>query len=165
MGAGRPEAWTIDKRSEAINIIIDRICEGESLRAILLHANRDVLPSMSLFLIWVSEDNQLKDQYARAMDIRSEVLFDEIIEIADTDNGDLDISDDGKLIVRGEVVQRSRLKIDARKWALSKMQPKKYGDKLDIDHSSSDGSMSAPTKIVFTKGSSADGDGGAGSKD
>ncbi|MFD2597514.1 hypothetical protein ACFSQ3_01015 [Sphingobacterium corticis] len=165
MGVGRPDIWIEEKRAEAIEAIINRICDGESLRSILLYANRDILPSMSLFLKWVSEDNQLKDQYARAMDIRSDMLFDEILEIADESNADTDLSDEGKMIIRGDIVQRSRLRIDARKWALSKMQPKKYGDRLDVDHTSSDGSMSAPTKIVFTRGSNPDGSSGEGTKD
>lgn len=131
MGRGRPETWTPDKKEQAIEIIIDRICQGESTRSILLHANRDILPGMPLFLRWVEADEDLRNQYARAMEIRSEVLFDEILEISDEANADLDIGDDGKLRVIGEAVQRSKLKIEARKWALSKMQPKKYGDKID----------------------------------
>ena len=56
-------------------------------------------------------------QYARATGLRTDVIFDEIEDIADGD-GD---------------VARDRLRIDARKWSLSKMQPKKYGDRLEID--------------------------------
>lgn len=151
--AGRPEYWVEEKKKLAIEIIISRICDGESLRSILQYANREILPSPAVFLKWVAEDEQLQKQYARAMEVRAEILFDEILDISDESNADLDIGDDGKLRTIGEAIQRSRLKIDARKWALSKMNPKKYGDKQEIDHKSSDGTMSSqPTQIIFTKG-------------
>lgn len=130
--AGRPETWIPEKKCEAIDQIIERICEGESLRSILQHANREILPTVAVFLKWVSEDESLEKQYARAMAVRSDVLFDEILEISDESNADLDIGDDGKLRTVGEAIQRSRLRVDARKWALSKMNPKKYGDKIDV---------------------------------
>lgn len=149
MAAGRPETWTKDKKTEAIDTIIQRICEGESLRSILLYADRNILPTMAVFLKWVSEDEELEKQYARAMSIRAEAMFDEIIEISDESNADLDIGDDGKLRIVGEAVQRSRLKIDARKWALSKMNPKKYGDKVDV---TSDGEKVVTTVINLGSG-------------
>lgn len=42
-------------------------------------------------------------------------------------------------VVNGEAVQRSKLRVDARKWALSKLLPKKYGDKIDVNHGNADG--------------------------
>lgn len=125
--------WTDDKKQEAIEQIIRRICDGESCRSILDNADRSLLPDYSTFLAWVEADEDLAKHYARAMELRAEKLFDEIIEIADSSNADLDVSDDGKLVVIGEAVTRSRLRVDARKWALAKMQPKKYGDKIEVD--------------------------------
>lgn len=124
--------WDDDNKSEAIQIVLDRICDGESLRGILHWASRDRLPSVSTFLGWVKEDTDLQKQYARACEVRAEQIFDEILEISNESNADLEIGEKGNLIINGEAVQRSRLKIDARKWALSKMNPKKYGDKVDV---------------------------------
>ncbi|QBQ41070.1 terminase small subunit protein [Sphingobacterium psychroaquaticum] len=130
--AGRPETWVEDKKQTAIDTIIQRICEGDSLRSILMYADREVLPSMGVFLKWVGEDQELEKQYARAMSVRAESMFDEIIEISDESNADVDFTEEGKMRIVGEAVQRSRLRVDTRKWALSKMNPKKYGDKVDI---------------------------------
>lgn len=144
--------WTPEKKVEASEQILRRICEGESVRSILDCANRDLLPDYSTFLAWVEADKSLAKHYARAMEVRADKIFEEIIEIADESNADLSVSEKGTLVIDGEAVARSRLRVDARKWALSKMMPKKYGDKLEHDHRSSDGSMSpAPTSIVFTK--------------
>lgn len=129
----RPVRWDEDKKKAAIEQIISRICEGESVRSILDHANRDLLPAYVTFLEWVAENEELAKQYAKAMEIRSDKLFDEIIEIADESNADISVSDDGKITVIGEAVSRSRLRVDARKWALSKMMPKKYGDKIEVE--------------------------------
>jgi hypothetical protein len=68
--------------------------------------------------------------------VRSDVLFEEIIEIADTtEEGTVVETDDhGRTKEKtGDMTQHRRLKIDARKWAVSKMSPKKYGDKLEIE--------------------------------
>ena len=35
--------------------------------------------------------------------------------------------------LNGDHVQRSRLRIEARKWLMGKLKPKKYGEKLDVD--------------------------------
>ncbi|MEZ7496459.1 hypothetical protein QO206_13255 [Leeuwenhoekiella aequorea] len=92
------------------------------------------MPTMKTFYEWLDNDDEKVKQYARACEIRADKMFDEIIDIADENNADISIGDDGQIKMNGDVVQRSRLKIDARKWALSKMQPKKYGDKIDLNH-------------------------------
>jgi hypothetical protein len=107
---------TEDRRKE-IDIICDRITEGESLRSIL----KDNKPfSKSTFLDIVAANSDIADQYARAMADRQDVLFEEIITIADSQENDIN------------AIQRNRLQIDARKWVLGKMNPKKYGDKIDM---------------------------------
>ena len=35
--------------------------------------------------------------------------------------------------LNGEHVQRSKLRVDTRKWYLSKILPKKYGDKINVE--------------------------------
>src|SRR5258708_5808187 len=60
-------------------------------------------------------------------------LFREIIEIADDASGDYVTTSDGKPIVDHENIQRSRLRVDARKWAAARLAPKKYGDYISHD--------------------------------
>lgn len=90
-----------------------------------------ISPSTFLFLI---EQHNLTEQYARVCAARQEALFDDIIDLSDGDKYDVD--DPIK-------VSRNKLQIDARKWALSKMNPKKYGDKVDItsDHEKIEGGV------------------------
>lgn len=91
------------------------------------------MPSSKTFYEWIDEDKEKVKQYARACQDRQDLLFDEILEIADENEADVYKDDDGNVKIDGNTVQRSRLKVDARKWALSKMNPKKFGDSQKIE--------------------------------
>jgi len=126
---GRPITWTDEKKQTAITIILEQIGEGKSVRAILDHADREVLPSWPTFNEWMKEDETLVKQYARVCEMRADKIFDEILTIADDGSNDTYTDDEGNTYTNHDVIARSRLRVDARKWALSKMNPKKYGDK------------------------------------
>jgi hypothetical protein len=119
---------------ELFDGICERIADGESLRSIC--AAKD-MPSKGAFLLWVSKDDALADHYTRAREIQADTIFDEVLDIADDATNDWmqQNGDDGEAYkLNGEHVQRSRLRIDARKWMAGKLRPKKYGDKLDLNH-------------------------------
>ena len=62
-------------------------------------------------------------------------MVEELFNIVDDDSGDvLFIKEDGTKVINKEFVARSRLKFDARRWSISKVLPKIYGDKLDLNH-------------------------------
>jgi len=81
----------------------------------------------------VDENDDFRDQYARAREEQADKLFREIIEIADDASGDYVTTRDGQTIVDHENIQRSRLRVDARKWAAARLAPKKYGDHISHD--------------------------------
>jgi len=117
--------------------IIQRIELGESLRAIL---KDNGMPSRPLFFQWLKEDEIKINQYARATEIRADLEFDYMLEIADDSTNDYMtkvIQGEKVEVLNTENLQRSRLRIDTRKWILARMNPKKYGEKLDqnINHS------------------------------
>src|SRR5260370_2842775 len=91
-----------------------------------------------------------RDQYARAREEQADKLFREIIEIADDASGDYVTTSDGKTIVDHEHIQRSRLRVDARKWAAARLAPKKYGDRVEHDHKG--GLKFQPAVFVHTWG-------------
>lgn len=114
--------------------IIERIENGEPLRRIL--------PSMKLanstFYKWLDSDSSKEKRYARACEIRADAIFEDILEIADDSSQDVIETDLGDGVVaskmNAEFVQRSRLRVDARKWIASKLNPKKYGDRVELDN-------------------------------
>lgn len=119
--------WTPEIESE----ILKRMAEGESLRTI---CKDDWLPSRTTVRIRAIEDEDFAVRYARARELQADELFDQIKDIADDSTEDWMDGDGGpKLDV--EHVQRSKLRIDSRKWMAAKLRPKVYGDKIDLNHS------------------------------
>jgi len=125
---GTPQEFTEDVAAE----ICKRIMKGESLRAV---CRDDFMPPNWLVYDWLAKMPEFAKRYARACEVRADVIFDEIFDIADDNQHDIRLSPDGVELLNTDHVQRAKLRIDARKWALSKMQPKKYGEKLDLNHS------------------------------
>lgn len=131
---------------ELFDAICERIADGESLRAICSDAD---MPNKATVFRWLANDKSLSDQYARARESQADALFDEILDIADdarndwmARNGD----DDSAYSLNGEHVQRTRLRIDARKWMAGKLRPKVYGEKLELS-----GNADAPLTVSIVK--------------
>lgn len=65
-----------------------------------------------------------------------ELLAEEIMEIADTHDDEVEIIEakDGtkRIRVNNEAVQRAKLRVDTRKWLMSKLSPRKFGDRIDV---------------------------------
>ena len=110
---------------------------GETLRAI---CRDDGMPHRTTVMRWADDDAGpgFRDQYARARDAGLDAIADEIIELSDEcrEGQKIKTLPDGKEeITTGDMVDRSRLQIDARKWYLSKLAPKRYSDRLAVEHS------------------------------
>ncbi len=120
-------------KDKTFKSILSEIEEGASLRSVL---RKDGMPDSTTFYNWIDSDEskQKAIQYARACEKRAESIFEDILEIADESSGDKKYTESGE-VIDSEYVARSRIKIDARKWMLGKMQPKKYGDKIQTEHS------------------------------
>lgn len=118
---------------ELFDTICERIAEGESLRDICKNAD---MPNKATVFRWLASNPALSDQYARARESQADALFDDILEIADNATNDWmerNGEDGSGWSVNGDHIQRSKLRIDARKWMAGKLRPKVYGDKLEID--------------------------------
>ena len=109
---GRPSDYTPE--------LADRICtelsKGRSLKRI---CNDEWAPSTTAVYEWIQKHTEFADKYARAREVQAEGMADELIDLADN----------------AEDVQKAKLQIDTRKWAASKLLPKKYGERQQIEHS------------------------------
>lgn len=112
---GRPSSFTQD----TADTICERLATGESLRTI---CKDDAMPDQRTVFRWLADEERelFRQQYARARELQADALFDEILDLADGGTAD---------------VQRDRLSVDARKWMAGKLQPRKYGDKVEHQHS------------------------------
>ncbi len=124
---GRPSKYSED----LAKLICERIATSDKgLNAICKEGG---MPSPSSIYLWLNDHKEFSEMYARAREAQADYMVEQIISIADDDGGDLIQGLQGSY-PNGVNVQRSRLKSDVRKWAAAKLAPKKYGDKLDIDH-------------------------------
>ncbi len=124
---GRPSLYT---EALAAKLCL-RLAEGETLRSV---CRDDAMPGKTTVLRRLADKKNadFRDQYAHARELQADSLFDEALEIADDVSGDWSTDKDGKKVLDHEHIQRSRLRVDTRKWAAGKLAPKKYGDKLDL---------------------------------
>lgn len=134
---GRPSDYTPELAANICN----RLADGESLRAVCA---ADGMPDKSTVFRWLAAREDFRDQYARAREAQADHLADEIIEISDDGTNDwMERRSEAEKgagvqtgwVLNGEHVQRSRLRVDARKWFASKVAPKKYGDRIETEHS------------------------------
>lgn len=93
------------------------------------------MPSKGTVFRWLATMPEFQDQYARAREAQAETHADDMMEIADDARNDWmkAADEEGGLgyKLNGEHIQRSKLRIDTRKWIASKLKPKKYGDKIE----------------------------------
>jgi hypothetical protein len=106
---GRPSIYTEDMATE----LFARLSAGQSLHKI---CRDDHMPAFMTVFNWINAKPDFLDRYEQAKGKGCEAMAEEMMQIADDDTVD---------------VQRSRLMVDTRKWYLSKIKAKKYGEKLD----------------------------------
>ncbi len=111
---GRASIYT----DELAELICERIADGESLRAI---CEDDNMPSRRCVLYWLESNETFCAKYARAREAQADVMDDKILTVADK--------------CTPEDAAAARVKIDAYKWRASKLAPKVYGDKQQVEHS------------------------------
>ena len=121
-------AYSKEDKEDIFNTIFKTIEDGKSLR----YALSKIPLSTKTFYEWLEKDEEKVKLYARATEERAEAILDEMIDIVDNNTNDVNVLEDGKEVVNNDVIQRSRLRYDARRWLVSKLNPKKYGDKLDV---------------------------------
>jgi hypothetical protein len=108
---GRPSSYSTE--------MADAICKKVSQGQALLHVcEEDGFPSPSTVFRWLNEREEFRNKYARAREIQIERMALDALRIADDPNED---------------PQSRRVRVDTRKWILSKWAPKKYGDKLEVE--------------------------------
>jgi hypothetical protein len=119
---------------------------GQSLRSIC--AQKD-MPYQATVYRWLTQSEAFRDQYTRAREVQADTLADEVLDIADDAAQDMRVDEQGNERVRHEVVQRSKLRVDARKWLAGQLAPKKYGDRIQQNISgTNDGAIEQKVTLV-----------------
>jgi hypothetical protein len=122
---GRPNGTGKLRTLENAAFICEQLEQGRTLRQI---AGDLGYPRETGIVEWSRDgrDKEFAEQYARSMLARWERMADEAIEIAD---------ETAPVDALGHIdtgyVRQQRVRIDTRKWLLSKALPRKYGDKVE----------------------------------
>lgn len=129
MAGGRPSEYTQE--------IADKICEelaiGNSLRTV---CKAEDMPAIRTIFNWFRAYPEFLLQYEKAKQESTDAMAEELLDIADDGTNDYVERErpDGSVheVLDTEHIQRSRLRVDTRKWLMAKMKPKKYGEKMDV---------------------------------
>jgi hypothetical protein len=144
---GRPEIYSKE--------LAERLCEeiATSTKSLRTICKMDGMPSVRTVLRWLREDKDgFCALYARAKEEQADFMAEEMIEIADDGSNDLMTITKGDMsyeMENKEVTNRSKLRVETRKWIASKLKPKKYGERLDVGYRDKDGKPTDPPKQVM----------------
>jgi hypothetical protein len=133
-GKKAPEETQEEYRQRIMTLVCGLLAEGQSLRRIC--ASVDGVPKHSTICGWLIEDKNLADQYTRARDVLSDFSFDGLQDLA--------AETVKKYLADGweprDAIAMARIEVDKEKWRISKLAPKKYGDKIENTFQNPDGS-------------------------
>ena len=129
MPAGRPSSYTPEIAAK----FCSELALGNSLRSVCA---RDDMPSHTTIYTWLTQHPEFLEQYARAKDDSADADADKIEHIAE-------------MVLEGKVdPQAGRVAMDAYKWTAGKKRPRKYGDKIQLDHNNI---SEKPTDALFSE--------------
>lgn len=128
---GRPTDYT----QEIAEQVCSWLAGGKSLRA---YCRQENTPDVTTVCRWIVRHDEFRQQYAQAREAAGYAHGDGVIEIVEL------------LREGGLEHQTAKAMMDGLKWAAERMAPKAHGAKQEINHISTDGSMS-PTSIDASK--------------
>lgn len=106
---GRPTTFT----QQLADQICERMANGETLRAVC----RDIDLPPSTVIEWTMNNKTFSEQYTQARQKQADSYADMILDEA----------------FNSHDAQIGRLRVDALKWVASKLAPKRYGDKVEVE--------------------------------
>lgn len=140
---GRPSGYS----EELAESLCDHLAEGGLA---VEWCRQEGRPSVSTIHRWMQAHPAFREAYARAREVGLHVMAEEVIAVSDDSSGDWRKDENGNDVLDHEHVQRSRLRVDSRKWLASKLLPKVYGDKQQTEITGADG---GPVRMVWGDGS------------
>lgn len=132
---------------EHAEYLCNLIAEGMGAKA----AAKALGISSSTFFLWLRRHEEFRKMYIEAKQISLSIMAEDIVDISDNDAKDITIVRDekgmptGQIEINHENIQRSKLRVDTRKWLLSKLVPDKYGDRVINEHTGEGG---GPVRVI-----------------
>ena len=115
-------AYAVTEVFEIQSVFLAQIQSGRSLRQV---CGDDGMPHAATIMRWIAEDADFANKYARARMAQADVLFDRMEAVEEAVSaGTMDS-------------HAARVVLDSMRWRASKLAPKVYGDRLDVQVSDS----------------------------
>jgi len=132
---GRPRyEWTEEAEEE----ILAGIVAGKSIRQVVMEGSES-LPSVDTIYRRLATDTGFCERYTHAREAQQDTYAEEIIAIADGVHP----------MFVGKEPEEKRIAIEARKWVMGKLKPKKYNDQvIKMEVTGKDGTPLIPTKTI-----------------
>lgn len=133
----KPEGYKFGRPTEYTTELGDRICKLVATNTCGLKklcASHDWMPAHNTIAEWRWKNDDFSTRYTKAKLQQAELLAEDCLDIADNSSQDIKLNASGDEVCNSEFVNRSRLRVDTRKWLTSKLLPKIYGElsKLDV---------------------------------
>lgn len=128
---GRPPEAVPQAMAEEI---CEWIAQGKTLREF---CRQDGKPAWQTVYGWLDKDAEFRRRFAHARERGEEAIAQECLNIADSPviGEEIETTDDGRVKVkRGDMLGHRKLQIETRLKLLAKWNPKKWGDKVDLNH-------------------------------
>ena len=125
---GRPTIRT----DAIVDDVIARVSKGEPLASV---CRTPGYPATVTWYDWMKGDEELSERFARAREAGFDAIARDALEIADDEPG---TTPQGT--VDGAEVMHRKLRIETRLKLLAKWDPKRYGDKVQVDGPGAGGS-------------------------
>lgn len=109
--------------ADKADAICQLIADGATLRGICARSD---MPSSATVCRWLAANVEFRLQYTAAREAQAEIILDEVLAIADEA---ITAATPAEAAV---AVHRNKLRIDARKWLIGRLAPKRYGERLDV---------------------------------
>ncbi len=149
MSAGRP---TEPVPQDIADEVVIWLSEGKTMREF---CRQPAMPHYSTVYDWMDKDAEFAQRIARARLIGEEVIHQQCLDIADNTQMGVIVSEkpDGATETKtADMLEHRKLRIDTRLKLLAKWNPKKYGDKVDLNHGGQpDNPIQAAITVEFVR--------------
>lgn len=123
--------YTEEEKEAVFEDILEEIIDGRGIRSILQDKG---MPRALSFYTWLKDRPEWQERYAYACELRQELIFEQMMDVAKKPEIGVEITYDhlGMKEVHKDMVQHRNLIVNTMKWQLAKLNPKKYGEKVDL---------------------------------
>jgi len=127
MTTGRPTDYSLELAMEMCDVI-----SGSHLGVENLCKKNDNWPAPANFFKWLIKHSEFRELYIKAKKCQIEVLIEDVLHCVNDETHDFYPTKDG-VSINYAYLARLKHKVDTVKWLATKLKPRAYGDKIQVE--------------------------------